>query len=75
MKLLPLLPMMAVIIGLCLQQMARADTIILRDRVLYGQILAETVSAFRFRMNCSGQVIFIRKQAIVSVRHNNRCGA
>ena len=66
---------MTVVIGLYLPQAARADTIILRNEVLYGKILAETMSAFRFRLNCNGRIVFIRKAAIVDVRHNDRCVA
>jgi hypothetical protein len=64
-----------VVAALCLPQAMRADTIIFRNEVLYGKILAETVGAFRFRLNCTGRVIFVRKAAIVAVRHNNRCVA
>ena len=67
--------MMITVVALCLPSMTHADTIILKDRVLHGQILAETVSAFRFKLNCNGPIVFIPKTTIQGVRHNNRCAA
>ena len=75
MKLQSLLKILLVVVSLYLPQAVHADTIILRNEVLYGKILAETMSAFRFRLNCNGRIVFIRKAAIVDVRHNDRCGA
>jgi hypothetical protein len=59
--------------GLSLATVVRADTIVTSHQVLYGTILAETVSAFRFRLNCDGRVVFIPKVSIASVRHDTRC--
>jgi hypothetical protein len=59
--------------GICLPLVARADTIVFGDKVLYGTILAETVSAFRFRLNCNGKVVFLPKASIASVRRDSRC--
>jgi len=76
MKLQSLAKLIAVVAGLCLPQAAYADTIILTNGdVVYGKILAETMSAFRLWVNCNGQVVFIRKTWIASVKHNNSCGA
>jgi hypothetical protein len=60
-------------IGLFVSQAARADTLFLRDRVLYGTILAETVSGFRFRVNCNRTIIFIRKAVILGAQRDRRC--
>ena len=75
MKSQSLLKMFVVVVTLYLPQAVHADTITLRNEVLYGKILAETMSTFRFRLNCNGRIVFIRKAAIVDVRHNDRCGA
>lgn len=63
----------AAIAGLCLPQAATADTIRFSDGAVYGKILAETVSGFRFRMNCTGRIVLIWKASIIAVQRNNRC--
>jgi hypothetical protein len=64
---------LAAVLGL--PQVGLADTLVLTDgTTFHGKILVETVSAFRWQVNCTGRIVFIRKEFIAKIQRDNRCG-